>query len=91
MTKAVATKPISALAELTLARAERALGKDAGSWALYLYACEAVWDLWRDARGMPVYVADRVLSEIRDELDRRETARIAAVQRAPLAASGRAA
>jgi hypothetical protein len=79
VTKTAATKPISALAELTLAQAERALGKDAGPWALYLYACEAVWDLWRDARGMPVYVADGVLAEIRDELERRAATRAAAV------------
>ena len=90
MTNAAATKPISALAELTLAQAERALGKDAGPWALYLYACEAVWDLWRDARGMPVYVADGVLGEIRDELERRGAKRSAAPP-GPLAVGEKAA
>jgi hypothetical protein len=82
------TKPISSLAELALAQAERALGQDAGPWALYLYACDVIWDLWRDAGRLPVHVAEGALLELRNELERREVERVAAAHFGP-AAGGR--
>ena len=72
-----ATQPMPALAELALAQAERALGKDAGPWALYLYACDVIWDLWRDAGRLPVYVAEDAILKMRTELERREAERVA--------------
>jgi hypothetical protein len=77
-----------ALAELALAQAERALGRNAGPWALYLYACDVIWDLWRDAGRLPVHVAESALLELRNELERREVERVA-VEHLGLAALGR--
>ena len=82
------TQPMSSLAELALAQAEQALGHDAGPWVLYLYACDVIWDLWRDAGRLPVHVAEGALLELRNELERREIERVAAAHFGP-AADGR--
>ena len=85
------TQPMPALAELALAQAERALGRDAGPWAVYLYACDVVWDLWRDAGRLPVHVAERALLELRNEFERREAERVAVAHFGPAAAGSQAA
>jgi hypothetical protein len=85
------SRPLSALAELALAQAERALGTAAGPWAIYLYACDVIWDLWRDAYRLPVHVAEGALLELRDELERREAERVAAAHLGPAAAGQQAA
>src|SRR5262245_62142097 len=44
----------SALADLVLAAAERVLGSEADPLALYLFAADSIWNLWRDTSGLTV-------------------------------------